>query len=43
MSCLAADSPRPPNIALILIDNLGCQGSTFYETPEIDRIAREGT
>jgi arylsulfatase A-like enzyme len=32
---------------LILVDDLGwtdlgCQGSTFYETPVIDRLAREG-
>ncbi len=36
-----------PNIVFILIDDLGwmdlsCQGSRFYETPHIDRIAREG-
>jgi arylsulfatase A-like enzyme len=48
-SCLAAvaGAARRPNIALVLIDDLGwmdlgCQGSTFYETPEIDRLAREG-
>lgn len=39
---------QQPNIVLALIDDLGwmdlgCQGSTFYETPEIDRLAREGT
>ncbi|MHB8898050.1 MAG: sulfatase [Thermoguttaceae bacterium] len=46
----AADSPAPaarPNIVLFLIDDLGwrdlgCQGSTFYRTPNIDRLAREG-
>src|SRR4051812_34391294 len=36
-----------PNIVFILIDDLGwrdvtCYGSTFYETPHIDRLAREG-
>ncbi len=36
-----------PNVLFILIDDMGwmdlsCQGSTFYETPNIDRIAREG-
>ncbi|MCA9048642.1 MAG: sulfatase [Planctomycetaceae bacterium] len=35
-----------PNIILILIDDLGwrdlsCQGSTYYRTPHIDRLARE--
>ncbi|HUE70344.1 MAG TPA: sulfatase [Pirellulaceae bacterium] len=38
---------RPPNVILILVDDLGwtdlsCQGSTFYETPHIDRLAKEG-
>jgi len=36
-----------PNIVFILVDDLGqrdigCYGSTFYETPNIDRLAREG-
>ncbi|MBN2151543.1 MAG: sulfatase [Candidatus Lokiarchaeota archaeon] len=36
-----------PNVLLIIIDDLGwvdlsCQGSTFYETPRIDSIARDG-
>ncbi len=36
-----------PNFVFILIDDLGwrdvgCYGSTFYETPNIDRLAREG-
>ena len=36
-----------PNILLILADDLGwrdlsCYGSTFYETPQIDRLARQG-
>ena len=35
-----------PNFVLILIDDLGwkdlgCYGSTFYETPNIDRLAQE--
>ena len=39
---------RPtPNVILILIDDLGwtdlgCQGSKFYETPHIDRLAASG-
>ena len=45
-----ADGPTPagrPNIVLFLIDDLGwrdlgCQGSTFYQTPNIDRLAKEG-
>ena len=36
-----------PNIIVILIDDmgardLGCTGSTFYETPCIDQLAAEG-
>jgi len=37
-----------PNFIFILVDDLswtdpGCYGSTFYETPNIDRLASEGT
>ena len=36
-----------PNVVLILIDDmgwrdLGCSGSTFYQTPKIDALARAG-
>jgi len=39
---------RPPNILLVIVDDmgvhqLGCHGSTFYETPHLDRLSREGT
>ena len=43
-----ADPPaRPPNVVLILADDLGWRdtavyGSAFYETPNIDRLASEG-
>ncbi len=38
---------RPPNVVFILIDDLGwadlgCYGSTFYETPNLDRLAAQG-
>jgi arylsulfatase A-like enzyme len=44
---LPSAEARPPNIVLFLIDDLGwkdlgCQGSTYYRTPHIDRLAREG-
>src|SRR3954468_17207021 len=40
----AADKP---NVVLIVIDDLGqrdlgCYGSTFYKTPNIDRMAKDG-
>jgi arylsulfatase A-like enzyme len=43
----AADDPSPPNVVLILIDDLGwkdlgCYGSDYYQTPNIDRLAAEG-
>jgi len=38
---------RPPNIVFILIDDMGwkdvgCNGSKFYETPNIDALSRRG-
>ncbi|MDO8540870.1 MAG: sulfatase [Opitutaceae bacterium] len=44
---ILAGADRPPNILLILADDLGWNqvgyhGSTFYETPNIDRLARRG-
>jgi len=38
---------RQPNIVFFLVDDLGwsdvgCYGSTFHETPNIDRLAKEG-
>ena len=38
---------KQPNVVFILVDDLGArdltnEGSTFYETPNIDRIAYEG-
>jgi arylsulfatase A-like enzyme len=37
----------PPNVVFFLVDDLGqrdlgCYGSTYYETPNIDRLAHEG-
>jgi arylsulfatase A-like enzyme len=43
-SCFSADKP---NVVFILIDDLGwrdlgCSGSTFYKTPNIDKMAKDG-
>jgi arylsulfatase A-like enzyme len=43
----AADTPRPPNVVFFLIDDLGwtdlgCFGSDLYETPHIDKLAKQG-
>ena len=43
----AAGSAKRPNIIFILADDLGwadlgCTGSTFYETPNLDRLAAQG-
>lgn len=40
-------SRTQPNIVFVLIDDMGwvdvgCYGSTFYETPRLDRLAAEG-
>ncbi len=38
---------KPPNIVLVLVDDLGwmdlsCQGSTYYRTPHVDKLAAQG-
>lgn len=43
----ASPPHRPPNIVLILVDDLGwtdlgCYGSRYYETPNLDRLAEQG-
>lgn len=45
---LAADSEKTPNVVFILTDNhgawtLGCYGNPEIRTPNIDRLAAEGT
>ena len=45
--CPLLAGAAPPNILVILIDDLGwkdlsCYGSTFYRTPNIDRLAEQG-
>jgi len=46
LTVLASGAERP-NVVFILADDLGwadlgCYGSTFYETPNLDRLARQG-
>jgi arylsulfatase A len=46
-ACAAAAAPPKPNIVFLLVDDLGwrdfgCYGNTFYETPNLDRLAAEG-
>ncbi len=43
----ACARPKRPNFLFILVDDLGwadlgCTGSTFYETPNLDRLASQG-
>ena len=47
VSCRPSEAPRP-NILFILVDDLrwddiAVAGHSFVETPNIDRLAREGT
>jgi len=44
---LVSAAESRPNIVFFLVDDLGqrdigCYGSTFYETPNVDRLAKEG-
>jgi len=47
LSLFASESTRRPNIIFILADDLGwaelgCYGNTFNETPNLDKLAKEG-
>ena len=47
LSCWSANAREKPNIVFILIDDLGWKdlgymGSKYYETPNIDRLAKQG-
>lgn len=47
LTIATATGAEHPNVILILVDDLGwmdlsCQGSDYYKTPSIDRIATEG-
>lgn len=47
LALVAPGSTLPPNVIVVLVDDLGwmdlgCQGSDFYRTPNIDRLADTG-
>lgn len=47
MATFQRDPKLPPNVVVILVDDLGQRdvepyGSTFYETPNISKLAKEG-
>ncbi len=47
VAAASAPASKPMNVVFILIDDLGwrdlgCYGSTYYPTPNIDRLASEG-
>ena len=47
LSQVAFAASRPPNVVFILADDLGwsdlgCYGGDLHETPNLDRLAREG-
>ncbi|NIR35862.1 MAG: sulfatase-like hydrolase/transferase, partial [Actinobacteria bacterium] len=47
LSCAQPQAPPPPNILFVYVDDLGwrdlgVQGSEFYETPNVDRLAAQG-
>jgi hypothetical protein len=43
----SANDKHKPNVVVVFVDDLGgtdlgCYGSKFYETPNIDRLAEQG-
>jgi arylsulfatase A len=47
LACVTAATPTKPNVVLILADDYGwrdaaCYGSDLYQTPNLDRLARDG-
>ena len=46
-TCTTFAAEQPPNVVLIFVDDLGygdlaCYGATMVQTPNIDRLAKEG-
>ena len=47
VQAISSQNKAKPNVILVLVDDMGwmdlsCQGSDFYRTPNVDRLAREG-
>lgn len=47
VSAFCASAARPPNVILFLVDDMGwmdcgANGSQYYETPNMDRLAKQG-
>lgn len=47
VSAASENTMKKPNIVFILVDDLGysdlgCYGSTFYDTPHLDALAKQG-
>ena len=47
MAVAAAEAAEKPNVILVLVDDMGwmdlsCQGSKYYQTPHIDKLASDG-
>lgn len=47
MSCQNKGVEQPPNVVMIIVDDLGwtdvaCFGSDFYQTPNVDNLANDG-
>ena len=47
LSCLIRAEEKKPNFVFLLVDDLGwgdfgCYGAEFYETPHIDKLAKDG-
>lgn len=47
LASIATGAPKPPNIIVFLVDDLGwgdmgCYGSKLHETPNVDKLASEG-
>ena len=47
LAFMSVNAAKRPNVVFFLVDDMGwrdvgCFGSSFYETPHIDRLAKQG-